>query len=182
VTTESIDLNETAREMISLIWNRLQRNNVILQLELADELPLVTGDRVQLQEVIMNLLQNASDAMIDVQGRPRQLLIRTQRDEAEHVLLTVQDSGTGLDPQTASRLFDAFYTTKIDGMGIGLTLCRSIIESHGGRIWAQPNDEFGATFLFSIPWNTERIDGDRRLNSARTPAINHPAELVRGLS
>ncbi len=156
-TTEPVDLNEAAKEVIALLLSKLQRDGVILRSELADDLPLVTGDRVQLQQVIMNLLQNASDAMIGLKDRSRQLLIQTQRDETDHVRLTVQDSGIGLDPQAASRLFDAFYTTKNGGMGIGLSVSRSIIENHQGRIWAKPNDGPGATFSFSIPCRPARL-------------------------
>src|SRR5256712_9503679 len=104
-TTESVDLNEATREVIALSLSKLQRNRVILRLELADDLPLVTGDRVQLQQVILNLLGNASDAMSAVDDRPRQLLIRTERDEGDRVRLTVQDAGVGFDPQAADRLF-----------------------------------------------------------------------------
>jgi PAS domain S-box-containing protein len=150
-TTEPVDLNEAAKEVIALLLSKLQRDGVILVCELADDLPLVAGDRVQLQQVIMNMLQNASDAMIDLKERSRQLLIQTRRDEADNVRLTVQDNGIGLGPQAASKLFDAFYTTKNGGMGIGLSVSRWIVENHQGRIWAQPNDGPGATFSFSIP-------------------------------
>ena len=150
-TTESVDLNEATREVIALSLSELQRNRVILRPELADDLPPVTGDRVQLQQVILNLLRNASDAMSGVDDRPRQLVIRTERDEGDRVRLTVQDAGVGFEPQGADRLFEAFYTTKNDGMGIGLSVSRSIIESHHGRLWAAPNDGPGATFSFSIP-------------------------------
>jgi PAS domain S-box-containing protein len=150
-TTEPVDLNEAAREVIALLLSKLQKDGVILRCELADDLPLVAGDRVQLQQVIMNLLQNASDAMIGLKDRSRQLIIQTRREETDHVRLTVRDSGIGLDPRTASRLFDAFYTTKNGGMGIGLSVSRWIVENHQGRIWAQPNDGPGATFSFSIP-------------------------------
>jgi C4-dicarboxylate-specific signal transduction histidine kinase len=149
--TEPVDLNEAAREVIALLLSKLQRNNISLRSELADDLPLVTGDRVQLQQVIMNLLQNASDAMNNVHDRSRQLLIQTGPDDPAHVRLTVRDSGIGLDPRTVNRLFDPFYSNKNDGMGIGLSVSRSIIENHGGRIWAKPNDDAGATFSFSIP-------------------------------
>jgi PAS domain S-box-containing protein len=148
---ELMDLNETAREVTSLSLDELQRNRVILRHELADDLPVVTGDRIQLQQVILNLVRNASDAMSAVEDRPRQLVIRTERDEGDRVRLTVQDTGVGLDPQAADRLFDAFYTTKGDGMGIGLSVSRSIIEAHQGRLWATGNDGPGATFSFSIP-------------------------------
>jgi PAS domain S-box-containing protein len=151
VTTEQVDLNEATREVIALSSSELQRSRVILRAELADDLPPVTGDRVQLQQVILNLLRNASDAMSGVDDRPRKLVIRTERDEGDHVRLTVQDTGVGFEPQAVDRLFEAFYTTKSGGMGIGLSVSRSIIESHHGRLWAAPNDGPGATFSFSIP-------------------------------
>jgi PAS domain S-box-containing protein len=150
-TTEPVDLNEAAQEVIALSLSELQRNRVILRPEFADDLPVVTGDRVQLQQVILNLLKNASDAMRAVNDRPRQLQIRTERGTDDQVRLTVQDAGVGLDPQAMDRLFQAFYTTKNDGMGIGLSVSRSIIERHHGRLWAEPNDGPGATFSFSIP-------------------------------
>jgi C4-dicarboxylate-specific signal transduction histidine kinase len=145
---ERVDLNDAAREVIALSLGELQRNRVILRSELADDLPLVTGDRVQLQQVILNLLRNASDAMNTVHDRPRELLIRTERDEGDRVLLRVKDAGIGFDPQTAGRLFETLYTTKDDGMGVGLCVSRSIIESHRGRLWATLNDGPGATFSF----------------------------------
>jgi signal transduction histidine kinase len=156
-TGESVNLNEATREVIALSSSELRRVRVILQAELGDDIPLVTGDRVQLQQVILNLLQNASDAMSLVEDRPRQLLIRTERDEGDRVRLTVRDSGIGFDPQALDRVFDAFYTTKNDGMGIGLSVSRSIIESHHGRLWATPNDGPGATFSFSIPRRPEGV-------------------------
>jgi PAS domain S-box-containing protein len=150
-TIESVDLNEATREVIALSLSELQRNRVILRSDLADNLPSVAGDRVQLQQVILNLVRNASDAMSGIDNRPRQLLIRTQPDEGGHVRLSVQDAGVGFDPQVIDRLFDSFYTTKNDGMGIGLSVSRSIIASHHGRLWATPNEGPGATFSFSIP-------------------------------
>jgi PAS domain S-box-containing protein len=150
-TTDPVDLNEAAQEVIALSLSELQRNRVILRPEFADDLPMVTGDRVQLQQVILNLLKNASDSMNAVNDRPRQLQIRTERGRDNHVRLTVQDAGVGLNPQAMHRLFQAFYTTKNDGMGIGLSVSRSIIERHHGRLWAEPNDGPGATFSFSIP-------------------------------
>src|SRR5712692_4223499 len=150
-TNEPVDLNETTQEVIALSLSELQRNRVILRPEFADDLPVVTGDRVQLQQVILNLLKNASDAMSAVNDRPRQLQIRTERGTDDQVRLTVRDAGVGLDPQAMDRLFQAFYTTKNDGMGIGLSVSRSIIERHHGRLWAEPNDGPGATFSFSIP-------------------------------
>jgi signal transduction histidine kinase len=163
-TSESVDLNEAIREVLALSLTELQRNRVIVQHELAGDQLLVTGDRVQLQQVISNLVRNASDAMSAVDDRPRQLLIRTERDEGNHVRLTVQDAGVGFDPQTADRLFEAFYTTKNDGMGIGLSVSRSIIESHHGRLWATLNKGPGAAFSFSIPCRPEG------LADAETPA------------
>jgi PAS domain S-box-containing protein len=149
--TELVDLNEATLEVIALSQSELERNRVITRTELADQLPPVTGDRVQLQQVVLNLVRNASDAMSAVDDRPRQLLIKTERDEGDQVRLSVQDAGVGFDPQTIKKLFEAFYTTKNDGMGIGLSISRSIIESHHGRLWATPNDGPGATFSFSIP-------------------------------
>ncbi|MGH8622207.1 MAG: sensor histidine kinase, partial [Burkholderiales bacterium] len=156
-TTESVDLNEATREVIALSVGELQRSRVILRTELADDLPPVLGDRVQLQQVILNLLLNAMDAMSGVDERPRQLVIKTERDEEGTVRLTAQDSGVGFKPQDADKLFEAFYTTKSSGMGIGLSVSRSIIESHHGRLWAAPNDGPGATVAFSIPRSPERV-------------------------
>ncbi len=151
VTAESIDLNEAAREVIALSLNDLRENRVQVHRELADDLPFVTGDRVQLQQVIVNLVLNAMDAMSAVEDRPRQLTIRTEKDERDRVHLTVRDTGVGFEPSTAERLFDAFYTTKNWGMGIGLSVSRSMVESHGGRLWAVPNDGPGASFSFFLP-------------------------------
>jgi signal transduction histidine kinase len=146
-----VDLNEAAREVIALSLSELQRNSVIVRQELVDGLPLIAGDRVQLQQVILNLLLNASDAMSGIDDRPRQLTIRTEGDEDECARLTVQDSGVGIDPQSADKLFEAFYTTKSAGMGMGLSISRTIIEAHHGRLWVTPNDGPGATFSISIP-------------------------------
>ena len=148
---ESVDLNEATREVIALSLGVVQKDGVIPRTELAADLPRVTGDRVQLQQVVLNLVRNALDAMSAVEGRPRELLIRTGRDEGDRVLLTVQDTGVGFQRESADRLFDPFYTTKTSGMGIGLSVSRSIIESHHGRLWATLNDGPGATFSFSIP-------------------------------
>ena len=165
-TTEPVNLNEAVLEVIALSIVDLQKNRVMLRPELADNLPLVAGDRVQLQQVILNLLRNGSDAMSTIEDRARQLLIRTERDEGDRVRLTVQDAGVGFDPQAVDRLFDAFYTTKGDGMGIGLSVSRSIIERHHGRLWATLNDGPGAAFSFSIPRAPEglaRADGIRNI-------------------
>ena len=166
-----MDLNEAARDVLALLLSELQRESVDLRLELADDIPLVAGDRVQLQQVILNLLRNALDAMSGVDDRLRVLLIRTERDEDDQVRLTVKDAGVGFDPQVADRLFKAFYTTKNDGMGIGLSVCRSIIESHRGRLWATPNDSEGATFSFSIPYASKCEMGDDRNRDARSSDV-----------
>jgi C4-dicarboxylate-specific signal transduction histidine kinase len=151
LTLESLDLNEVTREVIALSVSDLQGNRIALRSELADDLPIITGDRIQLQQVILNLLRNASDAMLGVQDRPRQVVIGTARDSGDRVRVTVRDVGVGVDPESMSELLDAFYTTKSEGMGIGLSVSRSIIERHQGRLWAEPNDGPGATFSFSIP-------------------------------
>jgi len=151
LTLEPLDLNDATREVIALSFSDLQRSRVVLRSELTEELPPVIGDRVQLQQVTLNLLRNASDAMVSIEDRPRQLLIRTQREGDDHVRLSVQDAGIGVNPQDFERLFEAFYTTKSGGMGIGLSVSLSIIERHRGRLWAEPNDGPGVTFSFSIP-------------------------------
>ena len=159
-TTQSMDLNEATREVVALSLSELQRGRVILRQELADDLPLVTGDRVQLQQVILNLLRNASDAMSTIDDRPRDLLIRTEPDDNDRVRFSVTDVGVGFEPQAADRLFEAFYTTKNEGMGIGLSVSRSIIERHHGRLWATPNNGPGVTFSFSIPCRPEGLTSD----------------------
>jgi len=158
VAIEAVDLNEATREVIALSSSELQRSRVILRTELADDLPLVAGDRVQLQQVILNLLLNASEAMSGVDDRPRHLVIGTQRDGDDQVCLAVHDVGVGFGAGGADELFHAFYTTKSGGMGIGLSVSRSIIESHNGRLWAVNNSGPGATFSFSIPCAAEMRD------------------------
>ena len=153
--SESVDLNEAIREVIALSLGEFQNSRVIVRTELADDLQCVTADRVQLQQVVLNLLRNALDAMNTVDDRPRDLLIRTEREEGDWVRLSVKDAGVGFDPQTMDKLFDAFYSTKNDGMGVGLSVSRSIIENHQGRLWAVLNDGPGATFSFSVPCRTK---------------------------
>jgi PAS domain S-box-containing protein len=153
---EPLDLNEAAREVIALSASDLQEHRIVVRAELGAHLPRVRGDRIQIQQVLLNLLRNASDAMTEVHDRPRQLLIKTAREHGDRVRLTVRDAGVGLSPQSADSLFDPFYTTKSGGMGIGLFVSRSIVERHQGRLWAEPNDGPGATFSFSIPRCTER--------------------------
>jgi PAS domain S-box-containing protein len=150
-STEGFDLNAVAREVVVLSANELQRNRVVVREELASDLPHVTGDRVQLQQVILNLLLNASDAMCEVEGRPRQIVLKTDRDDGDGVRLSVQDAGSGIAPHNEHKIFEPFYTTKAGGMGIGLSISHSIIDRHRGRLWATANDGHGATFSFTIP-------------------------------
>ncbi len=154
-TLETMDLNEATQEVAALSLMEFQRSGVTLRYELADGLPLVVGDRIQLQQVILNLLRNAADAMSTIADRPRELLIKTEQDKDNRVRLSVKDSGVGLTSQAADQMFEAFYSTKVDGMGIGLSVSRSIIEAHQGRLWAAPNDGPGATFSFAIPCRPE---------------------------
>ena len=176
--TETVDLNEATRGVLALMFGDLLRNRVVLRVELDDEPLLVTGDRVQLQQVILNLLRNASEAMSDVNDRSRDLLVRADKEEGG-VRLVVRDAGVGFAPQDAERVFDAFYTTKSDGMGIGLSLSRSIVERHGGKLWAEPNDGPGATFAFSIPRLTESATGDRAGGADWSPRIRSESNGTR---
>jgi len=155
--TGSFDLNDAAHDVIVISAGELQRRGARLQTEFADDLPFVRGDRVQLQQVILNLILNAAEAMAEVEDRPRTILVKTGLLEDGGVRLAVRDSGVGVDPDNVEKLFGAFYTTKADGMGVGLSICRSIIESHGGRLWATPNEGPGSTFGFSLPIAVESV-------------------------
>ena len=148
---ELIDINEATREVLALTLNELQRGRVSLRTELQDGLPPILGDRVQLQQVMMNLFMNAADAMSSVEDRTRHLLIKTGQEGGDRVRLTVQDAGVGFESDDLERIFEAFYTTKTTGMGIGLAVSRSIVERHSGRLWASANEGPGVTFSFSIP-------------------------------
>ena len=168
---ESMDLNQATREVMALSLSELQRGGVMLRYELEDDLPPVLGDRIQLQQVILNLLRNAADAMSTIDDRSRELLIRTERDEGNQIRLSVKDSGVGFTPQSADKIFEAFYTTKTGGMGIGLSVSRSIIEAHQGRIWAAPNDGPGCTFSFAIPCRPQgSADAETKVNRADSSA------------
>jgi signal transduction histidine kinase len=180
-TTESVNLNEATEELIALSLSELRRARVILRTEFAGDLPPVTGDRVQLQQVILNLILNASDAMCSVNDRPRKLLIRTEQDGCDRARLTVQDTGVGFDPQKEDKLFEAFYSTKNGGMGIGLSVSRSIIASHHGRLWAAKNDGPGATFGFSIPCRCECSSDTDTLEAVRTPTETGEVYVLRNL-
>ena len=146
-----MDINELIIEVIALTRNELRLSGTSLQTHLTEGLPLVVGDRIQLQQVMLNLILNAVEALSESRETSRALLIKTQRDGPGGVLVEVQDSGPGLKPENMDRLFDAFYTTKPDGMGMGLSICRSIIEAHGGRIWATANLPHGAVLQFTLP-------------------------------
>ena len=148
---DPFDMTEATEEVIALCSSDLQRKGTQLRPELANDLPVVVGDRIQLQQVILNLLTNAADAMLAVDDRPREIHIKTELDAEDLVRVTVRDSGVGFDSRDADKLFEAFFSTKSHGMGIGLSVSRSIIESHHGRIWAVTNEGPGATFAFAIP-------------------------------
>src|SRR6267378_5554252 len=148
---ERLDINEVVLEVISLTQGELQRNRVELQTHLARNLPAVPGDRVQLQQIILNLILNAVEAMSEVADRPHTLAAASGATDSHAVLVEVRDSGPGLDAVNIDRLFDSFYTTKPNGMGMGLAISRSIVEAHGGRLWATPNEPHGAVFCFTLP-------------------------------
>jgi predicted ATPase/signal transduction histidine kinase len=150
VARESLDINEAIQEIVALTGGELHRNHVVLQTDLAFDLPLVFGDRVQLQQVVMNLILNGVEAMRTIAEDERNLVIRTERGEGDEVRVALQDSGIGLDPKTQEQIFDAFYTTKPSGLGMGLAISRSIVENHGGRLWAIPNHGPGSTFYFTL--------------------------------
>lgn len=150
-TLEMLDLNEAAQEVIAMSSAELRRSRAVVETDFAEVLPAVRGDRVQLQQVILNLLLNAADAMAGIEDRPRTLRVQTRAHDSDYIQLLVRDSGIGLDSQAMEKLFEAFYTTKIHGLGIGLAISRSIIESHKGQLWAKANDGPGATVGFCIP-------------------------------
>jgi C4-dicarboxylate-specific signal transduction histidine kinase len=151
----ALDINDVIREAISLERREMLSRQVSLRTELASALPQVLGDRVQLQQVVINLVMNAIEAMAPVTDRPRDMLIRSQRDDSNEVLVAVTDSGMGIDSKNAERLFNAFFTTKPTGMGMGLSISRSIIAAHGGRLWVSPNAEHGSTFQFTLPSSSQ---------------------------
>jgi C4-dicarboxylate-specific signal transduction histidine kinase len=148
---ERVDINDRIREVIELTHGEAVKNDVSVQTDLAESLPLIHGDRVQLQQVILNLIMNAVEAMGGASDGKRELLISTRESEPGYVLVGVRDRGPGLAPAILEQIFDAFYTTKPGGLGIGLSICRSIIEAHGGRLWASANVPHGAIFEFTLP-------------------------------
>jgi signal transduction histidine kinase len=147
---ELVDANEVIREMVVLLRGEATEYSISVRTELAEGLPQVTGDRMQLQQVLMNLIMNSIDAMKDVEGT-RELTIHSQRGENEQLVLSISDTGVGLPPQQADQIFNAFFTTKPHGTGMGLRISRSIVESHGGRLWAADNSPRGASFHFTLP-------------------------------
>jgi C4-dicarboxylate-specific signal transduction histidine kinase len=153
-----LDINEVIEEVIGLTQREVQRHEIRLRTELAADLPPVLGDRVQLQQVLLNLVMNGIEAMSPVVDRPRELLIRSARARSDGVLVAVQDSGIGLAPQTLEQIFDAFFSTKPAGMGMGLSIGRTIIKAHGGQLWAECNPVHGATFQFTLPEARENQD------------------------
>jgi C4-dicarboxylate-specific signal transduction histidine kinase len=148
---ERVNLNETIREVLTLIGDETRRSGVIVRTKFADDLSLVSGDRVQLQQVMVNLVMNAIEAMSSICGRTRELVISTQNIDADQVQVTVEDSGIGLDLNARDKIFDSFYTTKSGGMGMGLTISRSILQAHGGQLWAVSKDGPGTVFHFALP-------------------------------
>jgi C4-dicarboxylate-specific signal transduction histidine kinase len=148
---ERLDINDVVREVIALLDGELRRNGVSLRTEMPANLRPVVVDRVLLQQVILNLIMNAMEAIRAVSDRARVLRIRTEEQSSGSIVVLVQDSGVGLDPKQLNRMFEPFYTTKVQGIGMGLTISRSIIEAHGGRLWAVANDGPGSTFCFTVP-------------------------------
>jgi signal transduction histidine kinase len=150
-----VDINEAIREVIELTRGEAVKNGASVQTAFGEGLPLIEGDRVQLQQVVLNLIVNAVQAMGTVEQGPRELSITTDRAEPSGVLVAVKDSGPGLAPASLERLFDPFYTTKPEGLGMGLSICRSIIEAHGGRLWVTANRPRGAIFNFTMPTHSD---------------------------
>ena len=151
-----VDLNKVIVEVLALAQNEARRNRVFMKRELASDLPPVIGDRVQLQQVILNLIMNGLEAMAKVNEGARELTVSSSKDESDNLIVAVRDSGVGLDQADLERVFDAFFTTKPEGMGMGLAICRTIIESHGGRLWATANSPSGAVFQFTLPTAAKR--------------------------
>jgi len=151
---ELVDVNEIIRDMVALMRGEITRHSISVRSELAEDTPQITGDRVQLQQVLMNLMVNAIDAMKDANGT-RELAIKSQRTDNEQFMVSISDTGVGLPPEQADKIFDAFFTTKPHGTGMGLRISRSIVESHGGRLWAADNSPRGARFHLTLPMGAE---------------------------
>ena len=153
-----LEINEAILEIIGLTRVPMSDNGVIAKMQLAEGLPPILGDRVQLQQVILNLIMNAIEAMSEVSEGSRELLISTSEVESDGVLVAVSDSGPGLPPANLAHIFEAFYTTKSSGLGMGLSICRSIVEAHGGRLWAAPNQPRGAAFFVMLPVGQKSLE------------------------
>jgi C4-dicarboxylate-specific signal transduction histidine kinase len=151
----AFDINDAIREIVALMDGELYRQNVLLKSELSDDLGPVIGDRIQLQQVVLNLIVNGIEAMAGVMDRPRTLRISTLTDPSG-LLVAIADGGTGLDPANVDRIFDRFFTTKPEGIGMGFAISRSIIEAHGGALWAMPNQPYGSIFQFTVPGAVEQ--------------------------
>jgi signal transduction histidine kinase len=150
-----LDVNDVVRETIPLVRRELISHRVSLRMDLAAAVPKTLGDRVQLQQVIINLVMNGIEAMKSVTDRPRELVVRSGQDEPGQALISVADCGVGISAEDADRLFNPFFTTKSGGLGMGLSICRSIMEAHDGRLWATANLPHGATFQFTLPVNAD---------------------------
>jgi len=148
---ETFSANDLARDVLALVKGELERHGVIPQMDLDKDLPLVVGERVPLQQVLLNLIMNAAEAMNSIVDRKRLLSLKTRVHETDSVLITVTDSGTGIDPTAMDSIFEAFFTTKPEGMGMGLSICRSIVESHDGRLWVTPATPYGSVFHVQLP-------------------------------
>ena len=150
-SSEKLDLNQTIQEVLALVGDEAQRTSAMIRAQFADDLAPVAGDRVQLQQVMLNLVMNAIEAMSTVEERAREVVITTRNGDAEHVHVTVEDSGPGVDSGAVEKIFEPFYTTKPSGMGMGLSVSRSIVQNHGGRLWATAKDGPGTVFHFVLP-------------------------------
>jgi signal transduction histidine kinase len=187
---EQVDLNGVIREVLALLEGELRAHSVLVQTDLLDNLPQVSGNRVQLQQVIVNLVMNAVEAMEGVEGRPRLLRLKTELDNNNHVLIRVEDSGPGIGLDNIDRIFNAFFTTKPRGIGMGLSICRSIVEAHDGRLWASPAVDYGSVFQFTIPNHgqkkkDEKVGPEPVVRSEREPAaaagVREPVPIFRAV-
>jgi signal transduction histidine kinase len=179
---EELDINEAVREVIALTHAEAAKSGVAVRTRLVEGLPSVRGDRVQLQQVILNLIVNALEAMHGVGDGPRELLVGIEEAAAGGVLVAVRDTGPGLEPARAERLFEAFYTTKPGGLGMGLAICRSIVEAHGGHLWAEANESRGAVFRLSVPVEGKmpedpEVESSSQLPSRRDAPPAHQPEV-----
>jgi signal transduction histidine kinase len=171
------DVNELIREVLTLVRNEVENHRVVIYPELLDNLPQIPANRVQLRQVVVNLLMNAVEAMDAVTDSLRAVRIKTEIYDPNYLLIAVEDTGTGIDPKNIDRIFDAFVSAKPNGMGMGLSICRSIIEAHGGRVWATTNLPRGAVFQFTLP----SAEGDRVV-SRRPPRCDEYFTALRAVA